>query len=141
MTVGFFNKLHYVNPRSLPSPRGFSNGLYLPVYGPHSGILFIAGQIGCDAKGHIVSATFAAQFDQALINVISVVEGMRGRPEAIGKLTIFVTDMQAYLDARKEIGVSYRQRMGKHYPAMSLVEVKSLVNPDAFVEIEGIALV
>ncbi len=70
------------------------------------GFLFIAGQIGCDAQGHIVSATFAGQFDQALFNVISVVEAMRGRPEAIGKLTIFVTDMQAYLDARKEIGVA-----------------------------------
>jgi enamine deaminase RidA (YjgF/YER057c/UK114 family) len=141
MGTGFQKPRRYVNPKSLPEPRGFSNGVFMAVGPFGDGVLFIAGQIGCGSGGRIVSNTFTGQFDQALINVIAVVEAMKGTPESIGKLTIFVTDMEAYRDARQELGAIWRQRMGRHYPAMSLVEVKSLVDSDALVEIEGIAVI
>ncbi len=129
----------YVNPPVLAEPRGYSNGV---AYGPADGsILFLAGQIGWDAAGRIVSDRFEDQFDQALANLIAVVTEAGGTPESIGKLTIFVIDREQYRAARKEIGQRYRRRMGRHFPAMTLVEVRALLEPGALVEIEGIAWV
>lgn len=127
---------HYVNPPSLAAPRGYSNGV---VYPPGGSVLFLAGQIGWNAAGQIVSDRFDEQFDQALGNLVAVVAGAGGTPRSIGKLTIYVLDRSEYLAARKAIGEKYRRRMGSHYPAMTLVEVSALAEPDARVEIEGIA--
>jgi len=126
----------YVNPSSLAAPRGYSNGV---TYGPGGSVLFLAGQIGWDAAGRIVSERFDAQFDQALANLIAIVIDAGGTPESIGKITIYVLDRAEYLAARKLIGESYRVRMGRHYPAMTLVEVGALLEPAARVEIDGIA--
>jgi enamine deaminase RidA (YjgF/YER057c/UK114 family) len=105
-------------------------------------VLFIAGQVAWDAEQRLVGpGDFVAQFDQALANVLSVVAEARATPEALVKLTIFVADKQEYLRRRKEVGAVYRQQMGKHYPAMTLVEVKSLLEEGALVEIEGIAVI
>ena len=129
----------YVNPPTLAEPRGYSNGV---AYGPpEASVLFLAGQIAWDAAGRIVSDRFEDQFDQALANLIAVVTEAGGTPESIGKLTIFVVDREQYLAARKEIGERYRRRMGRHFPAMTLVEVRALLEPGALVEIEGIAWV
>ena len=98
-------------------------------------------QIAWDAAGRIVSDRFEDQFDQALANLIAVVTEAGGTPESIGKLTIFVVDRSQYLAARKQIGERYRGRMGRHFPAMTLVEVRALLEPKALVEIEGIAWV
>jgi enamine deaminase RidA (YjgF/YER057c/UK114 family) len=125
----------YVNPAEVAAPVGYSNGV---VYGAGSAV-FLAGQVGWDRDGRLVSGGFAEQFDQALANLIAVVAAAGGTPESIGKLTIYVVDCAEYAAARKEIGAGYRRRMGRHYPAMTLVEVRALLEPGARVEIEGIA--
>jgi len=127
---------HYVNPASLAQPRGYSNGV---AYESGRSVVFLSGQIAWDASGRIVSDRFDEQFDQALANLIAVVADAGGSPESIGKLTIYVLDCAEYIAARKAIGEHYRRRMGRHYPAMTLVEVRALVEPGARVEIEGIA--
>src|SRR5262249_1327904 len=126
----------YVNPSSLAEPRGYSNGVAYP---PTGSVLFIAGQVAWDASGNIVGHRFEDQFDQALANVLAVVAEAGGRPESIGKLTIFVPDWEESRSARQAVGERYRRRMGAHYPAMTLVEVRALVPPGARVEIDGIA--
>jgi enamine deaminase RidA (YjgF/YER057c/UK114 family) len=126
----------YVNPPSLALPRGYSNGV---AYGPGRAVVFLSGQIGWDAAGRMVSDRFDAQFDQALANLIAIVADAGGTPDSIGKLTIYVLDCAEYVAARKPIGEHYRRRMGRHYPAMTLVEVRALLEPGARVEIEGIA--
>lgn len=130
--------MRYVNPESLAAASGYNNGVLMAPTAP-GGILFVAGQIAWNGDGQIVSDRIVDQFDQALANVIAVVGAAGGSPETIGKLTIFVTSVDEYRSARKEIGERYRNRMGKHFPAMSLVEVSALLEPGAKVEIEGLA--
>jgi len=130
--------MQVINPESLGAPRGYSNGMLAPAGGR---ILFVAGQIGWGAGQKLVSDGFAAQFGQALRNVLTVVEAAGGRPEHVGRLTVYVTDKQEYLDALRDVGGAYRSLMGKHYPAMALVEVRALVEPGARVEIEATAVV
>jgi enamine deaminase RidA (YjgF/YER057c/UK114 family) len=125
-----------INPESLGAPRGYSNGVLTE---PGSRLLFIAGQIAWDAQQRIISDDFVAQFDQALANVITVVNAAGGTTEQIARLVIYVTDKAEYKNRTREIGASYRARMGKHFPAMALVEVKSLLDDNARVEIEGMA--
>jgi enamine deaminase RidA (YjgF/YER057c/UK114 family) len=125
-----------INPETLAPARGYSNGLVL---GPGR-ILFVAGQIGWDREGRLVSDVFSAQFAQALENVVAVVRAAGGQPEHIGRLTIYVTNKQRYLAELKAVGAAYRERMGKHYPAMALVEVQDLLEEGALVEIEATAV-
>ena len=125
-----------INPTDLPAPRGYSNGVIL-----EGRLLFVAGQIGWRADGRLVDGGLVGQFDQALANVLAVVGAAGGRPESIGRMTMFVVDTAAYQGAQREIGERYRARMGRHYPAMTLVEVKSLLEPGAVVEIEATAVI
>ncbi len=129
--------LNIVNPAVLHDPSGYNHGIRVP---PGGHLLFVSGQIGTDRDGKLIGG-FVQQFDQALGNVLAVVSEAGGRPEAVAKLTIFVTDRAEYAVARVEVGQVYRSRMGKHFPAMSLVEVKGLLEPGARVEIEGVALI
>ena len=124
-----------ITSKELAAPRGYSHGVVAS--GP---LLFIAGQIGWNAAGQIVSDDFAEQFDQALANVMAVVNEAGGTPESIARLTIFVIDKSEYLGAQRAIGARYRARFGTHYPAMTLVEVKALLEDGAKVEIEGTAV-
>jgi enamine deaminase RidA (YjgF/YER057c/UK114 family) len=129
-------RLSPVNPESLATPRGYSHGM------KGSGdLVFVAGQIGWAGQGHMVPGDFAAQFAQALDNVLEVVCKAGGGPQSIARLVLYVTDKREYRRLQKEIGAAYRARMGKHYPAMVLVEVKSLLEDNAMVEIEATALV
>ena len=100
----------------------------------------LAGQIAWDKDARIVSPDFATQFLQTLDNVIAIVREAGGGTEHIVKLLAFVTDLDKYRGATKAIGEGWRARMGKHYPAMSLVKVAGLLERDALVEIEGIAV-
>jgi enamine deaminase RidA (YjgF/YER057c/UK114 family) len=130
--------LSFINPEALGSPRGYSNG----VLAPHGGrLLFIAGQIAWDASQRIVSGDFVDQFGQALANVTAVVREAGGAPDQIARLVIYVTDKTEYLKHTRAIGERWREHMGRHYPAMALVEVKSLLEAEAKVEIEGIAII
>lgn len=124
-----------VRPAGLAPARGYSHGMV-----GAGRVLFVAGQIGWNERAELVSDRFADQFDQALANVLAVVREAGGSVESVGRLTIYVTDKQEYLAARREIGESYRARMGRRYPAMTLVEVKSLLEDGARVEIEATAL-
>jgi enamine deaminase RidA (YjgF/YER057c/UK114 family) len=129
--------LKLVNPKSLGPPKGYSNG----TLADPGRLLFIAGQVGWDESQTIVSSDLVEQFDRALANVISVVTEAQGRPDQIAKLTIYVTDRRDYNLQQTQIGERYRARMGKHFPAMALVEVKGLLEPDAKVEIEAMAVI
>ena len=125
-----------VRPTHFPKPRGYADGIVV-TGGRH---LFISGQLGWDADAHLVSADFAVQFLQALDNVITIVREAGGGTEHIVKLLAFVTDLDAYRAAQGDIGEGWRARMGKRYPAMSLVKVGGLLEPGALVEIEGVAV-
>ena len=127
----------FINPESLGAPRGYSNGVLTEASGR---LLFIAGQVAWDERQQIVSNDLVEQFDRALANVIAVVNEAGGHPEQIARLIIYVTDKNDYKQRLKEIGERYRARMGKHFPAMVLVEVKSLLEDEAKIEIEGIAV-
>ena len=124
-----------VQPASFPKPRGYSNGLVAK-----GRVLMISGQIAWDRDARIISDHFVTQFLQALDNVIAVVREAGGSSHHIVKLLVFVTDLEKYRASTAEIGEGWRQRMGKHYPAMSLVRVAGLLEPGAMVEIEGMAV-
>jgi enamine deaminase RidA (YjgF/YER057c/UK114 family) len=126
----------FINPESLGAPRGYSNGVLID----GGRLLFISGQVAWNQHQQIVSDDLADQFDRALANVITVVEEAGGRPDQISRLIIYVTDKNEYSDRMKELGERYRARMGKHFPAMVLVEVKSLLEDRAKIEIEGTAV-
>jgi enamine deaminase RidA (YjgF/YER057c/UK114 family) len=129
---------HFINPESLGPPRGYSNGVLTEAGGR---LLFIAGQIAWDEQQRIVSQDFVEQFDRALANVITVVLEAGGHAEDIARLLIYVTDKNEYRSRTREIGERYRARMGQHFPAMALVEVKSLLEDEAKIEIEGMAVI
>jgi len=130
-------KSQVINPASLGAPRGYANGVLVESGGR---LLFVAGQIAWDEQQQIVSNDLVEQFDRALANVIAVVSEAGGRPETIARLIIYVTDKVEYRDRMKEIGARYRALMGKHFPAMVLVEVKSLLEDHALIEIEATAV-
>ena len=121
------------NPEALGSPRGWNNGMLAPEGGR---LLFVAGQIGVGS-----GPSLAAQFGAALANVARVVEESGGTVADVGRLTIYVTDMDAYRRSLGELGATYRSVFGKHFPAMALVAVTELVDPRAVVEIEATAVI
>ncbi|MGZ8843192.1 MAG: RidA family protein [Pyrinomonadaceae bacterium] len=128
----------FINPESLGAPRGYSNGVLTEAGGR---LLLIAGQVAWNQEQQIVSDDLVEQFDRALANLIAVVAEAGGHPEQIARLIIYVTDKDDYRARMKEIGERYRAHMGKHFPAMVLVEIKSLLEDDAKIEIEGIAVI
>lgn len=126
-----------IQPDGWAAPRGYSNGVLLP----QGDVLCVAGQIAWDANQQLVGGnSFTAQFDQALANVVAVVVAAGGEPKHIAKLTIYVRDKTRYTAEVREIGARYRERMGKVFPAMALVEVAGLLEPGALVEIEALAV-
>ena len=180
-------RMELVQPPDWPPPKGYANGVAI-----RGRTLFIAGQIGWDAAGKIVSRDLAAQFAQALDNVLAVVGAPRGAPgarahngglgaapaagpgappplnreprdrpalpapapntprggaraagaapEDLAKMTVFVTDLDAYRSSLRAIGQAWKARLGKHFPAMALVGVAGLVEEGAVVEIEAVAV-
>ena len=107
-----------INPEELGTPRGWTNGMLGPANGR---ILFVAGQDAADPEGSVSTDDFVEQFGVALEKAITVVREAGGGPEDIGRLTLYVTDLEAYRSRRPEIGEVYRSLMGRHYPAMALV--------------------
>jgi enamine deaminase RidA (YjgF/YER057c/UK114 family) len=120
-----------------PPPRGYANGRI-----GRGSVVHVAGQIGWDEHGAFPEGSgLAPQFARALDNVIAVVRAAGGVPEDIAMMTVFVTDIAAYRGALKELGAAWRERLGKHFPAMTLVAVTALVEPRAQVEIQATAYV
>jgi len=126
-----------IDPPTLAPPKGYANGLLMEP----GQLLFVAGQIGWDRDSKLVSDSLTEQFEQALRNVVDVVEAAGGTAEHLGRFTIYVTDKKRYLAETKAIGGVYRTLMGKHYPAMALVEVADLLEDGALVEIEATAVI
>ena len=126
-----------INPESLGAPKGYSNG----VLASPGRLLFVAGQIGWGPDQKLVSDVFVDQFGRALENVAMVVTAAGGEPSDICRLTIYVTDKRAYVADPKAVGRAYRAVMGRHFPAMALVEVADLLEPGAQVEIEATAVI
>jgi enamine deaminase RidA (YjgF/YER057c/UK114 family) len=122
-----------VNPDEWPRPSGYSNGVVTA-----NGLLFIAGQIGWNSEGRFPD-DFVGQVRQALENVVAVLTAAGGVPDQITRLTWYVTDRREYKSRVGDIGVVYRDIFGRHFPAMSVVEVSGLVEDDAMVEIEATA--
>jgi len=127
----------HLNPDSLPVPSGYSHGISVPA----GQLLFIAGQIAVNKDNQIVSDDLVEQFDQALANVLAVLSAGGGKPENVTRMVIYVTDKNEYRNQRQEIGKRYQKYMGKHYPAMVLVQVAALLEDAAKVEIEAIAVI
>jgi enamine deaminase RidA (YjgF/YER057c/UK114 family) len=126
-----------VNPPQLPPPHGFSHGLLARSPGR---LLFVAGQTAATGEGARARGDLTSQFATALDNVIDVVRTAGGQPDYIAQLTIYVRDMEKYREARTALGGIWTTRMGSHYPAIALVEVRAFVDLDAEVEIQAIAV-
>jgi enamine deaminase RidA (YjgF/YER057c/UK114 family) len=124
-----------LQPEGWPRPPGYANGVEAA-----GRLVFVAGQIGWDETGAFPHDDLAGQVGQALRNVLAVLAEAGGGPEHVVRLTWFVTDREAYLSATKEIGAAYRAAMGRHFPAMSVVQVAGLLEPRALVEIEATAV-
>jgi enamine deaminase RidA (YjgF/YER057c/UK114 family) len=125
-----------LQPAAWPRPRGYASGV--AAEGTH---VFVSGQVGWDAARRFVSDDFVAQIRQALANVVTVLAEAGARPEHIARMTWYVTDKAAYVANQAEIGAAYRETIGRHFPAMSVVAVAALVEDEAKVEIEVTAVI
>lgn len=126
-----------INPEELGAPSGWTNGMLAPAGGR---ILFVAGQDAAEPGGEVTTDDFVEQFRIALEKALTVVGAAGGGAEDIGRMTWFVTDIEAYRNSLEEIGAAYRSLMGKHFPAMALLQVRGLVDSRALVEIEVTAV-
>jgi enamine deaminase RidA (YjgF/YER057c/UK114 family) len=127
-----------LNPQGLERPVGYAH--VAKVSGGK--IVHVAGQAPFDENGQVIGkGDFVAQFVQVMRNLKTAVEAAGGRPDQYAVLTIYVTDLQAYLRNKKPLGQAYREVFGKYFPAITLAEVKSLYNPDCLIEISGIAVI
>ncbi len=126
--------LAVVQPEGWPAPRGYANGIAAA-----GRMVFVGGQVGWDETGRFPDG-FLPQTERALLNVRAVVEAAGGAARHVARLTWYVTDIEAYRGALKGLGPVYRGVMGRHFPAMALVQVVALVEPEALVEIEAIAV-
>jgi enamine deaminase RidA (YjgF/YER057c/UK114 family) len=125
-----------LHPRSWKQPKGFANGI-----AAEGRVVFLAGQVGWNAEQKFESDDFVAQAGQALANIVSLIAEAGGKPEHVTRLTWFVLDKRDYLSRLRDLGEAYRSVMGRHFPAMTLVQVGALVEDRAKVEIEATAVV
>ena len=125
-----------LQPPAWAKPRGYSNGI-----AARGTVVFIGGQVGWDAQCRFASDDFTAQVRQALRNVVEVLAEAGGRPEHIARMTWYVTDKREYVAAYKSIGEAYREVMGRHFPAMTAIEVAALIEDRARIEIEATAVI
>jgi enamine deaminase RidA (YjgF/YER057c/UK114 family) len=125
-----------LQPAEWARPKGYANGM-----AARGRMIFVAGQIGWDAHGQFVSDVLTDQVKQALRNIVSVLKEGKADPKHLVRLTWFVLSRDTYLREVREIGAAYREVIGKHFPTMSVVEVRGLVEQRALVEIEATAVV
>jgi enamine deaminase RidA (YjgF/YER057c/UK114 family) len=125
-----------LQPAEWARPRGYANGM-----AARGQMIFISGQIGWDANGQFTSDSLSGQVAQALRNIVRVLKEAPAEPRHLVRLTWYVLSRDAYLREAREIGAAYREIVGKHFPAMSVVEVSALVEQRALVEIEATAVI
>jgi enamine deaminase RidA (YjgF/YER057c/UK114 family) len=123
-----------LHPSGWPRPQGYANGIKA-----RGEMIFVGGMVGWDAQQRFASG-FVAQARQALENIVAVLAEAGAAPEHIVRMTWYVRDLDEYLAARGELGAAYRAVIGSHFPAMALVEVSRLVEPQARLEIETTAV-
>lgn len=123
-----------IQPGGWKPAKGYANGVLA-----EGSRLYIGGQIGWNQDQVFESHDFIGQMEQALRNIVAVVEAAGGTPLDIVRLTWFVTDKKEYLEKQAEVGAAYRRVMGRHFPAMSVVVVRELIEDEALVEIEATA--
>ena len=126
-----------LQPPGWTKPKGYSNGI--AVKGGTT--VFISGQVAFNSEGVLVEKTFAGQFRQTLKNTLAVLAEAGGKPEHIVRMTWYIVDKREYLGASKDVGIAYRDLIGRHYPAMAVVQVAALVEDEARVEIETTAVI
>jgi enamine deaminase RidA (YjgF/YER057c/UK114 family) len=126
----------FLQPKEWRQPKGYANGI-----AAEGRLVFIAGQIGWTENQQLVSDDFVAQVERALTNIVAVLAEAGADPQHIVRMTWFVTDKTEYVARQQEIGDAYRRVIGRHFPAMSLLVVKDLLEPGAKVEIEVTAVV
>jgi enamine deaminase RidA (YjgF/YER057c/UK114 family) len=125
-----------LHPAPWPRPKGYSNGVVA-----NGRTVFVSGMIGWDAQGKMVSRDFVGQVRQILRNIVDVLSEANAKPENIVRMNWYVLDKKEYVDSYKQLGVVYREIMGRHYPAMTAVQVSGLMEDTARVEIEVTAVV
>jgi enamine deaminase RidA (YjgF/YER057c/UK114 family) len=125
-----------LQPPGWPRPKGFACGVRA-----EGASVFVSGQIGWDEHGRFAARDLAGQVRRALQNVVTILAEAGAGPEHVVRLTWYVTDKREYLAAQREIGVAYREVMGRHFPAMSVLVVAALLEDEAKVEIEATAVV
>jgi enamine deaminase RidA (YjgF/YER057c/UK114 family) len=125
-----------VNPPGWPRPRGYANGIVA-----EGRFLFISGQVAWDEKEQFHSDDLVEQVRQALKNTLALLQAGGAKPGHVARMTWYITDKREYVRRGKEIGAVYRELMGQHYPAMSMVQVAALMEDRAQVEIEVTAVI
>ena len=125
-----------LQPAEWARPKGYANGM-----AARGRMIFISGQVGWDALGRFTSDSLTGQVKQALCNIVRVLEQGGAEPRHLVRLTWYVLSRDAYLREVRDIGAAYREVLGKHFPTMSVVEVRGLVEQQALVEIEATAVV
>jgi enamine deaminase RidA (YjgF/YER057c/UK114 family) len=126
--------LTILHPSSWPRPKGYSSA----IMGTGTFVL-LSGQVGWNAEGRFAQG-FVGQTEQALRNMLAILAEAKAGPEHIARITWYVTDMAAYRASAKPLGAAWRAVMGRHFPAMSVVGVSALVEPEAVVELEAVAI-
>ncbi|HED65513.1 MAG TPA: RidA family protein [Planctomycetes bacterium] len=127
-------KKETILPEGWPRPKGYANGVL--VEGPCRW-LFIAGQVGWDREERMVEGGFLAQFRQALSNVVEVLGAAGGDPSHLVEMTVYVTDTALYEAELKGVGEAWKNLVGRHFPAMALVQVAALLEEGALVELQA----
>ena len=128
--------MDFLQPPGWTRPKGYSNGI-----AAHGRTVCVSGMIGWDAKGEFHPSDFAGQVRQALQNIVEVLAEAQAGPEHIVRMTWYVVDKKEYVAAYKDIGIAYREIIGRHFPAMTAVQVAALIEDQARVEIEVTAVV
>ncbi len=128
-------ELRVVEVPGWPRPKGYANGVITAGKGER--ILFVAGMVGWERDGTFQSGDLVAQFGKAIDNVLAVVEAAGGKPSSVARMTVYVTELEPYRNQQRALAEIWRARFGRHYPAMALLCVSSLLEKGAKVEIEA----
>ena len=123
-------------PEGWPRPKGYANGVAAT-----GRFVFTAGVVGWTPEEVFERKDFAGQFEQALANIVAILNEGGAKPEHLVRMTCYVTDKRAYLDSLDEVGAAWRQTLGRVFPCMAVVEVKALIEDDALLEIEATAVI
>jgi enamine deaminase RidA (YjgF/YER057c/UK114 family) len=128
--------MKFLQPLNWPRPKGYANGV-----AAKGNLVFLSGIVGWNAQGKFATRDFVAQVRQALLNIVEILAQAQAKPEHIARMNWYVLDKNEYMAAAQAMGEAYREIIGRHYPAMTVMEVSGLLEADARVEIEVTAVV